>query len=132
MGFLSRLLHNVDSQKEGITYKGDNFSSIKENIENILNTRVNSSLSSSELGIKDFLGNGLTGFDIHRRLGDEIRKVISVYEPRVDIVDIVCTIDEKTYPWRLSYNVSVCMNNEPSKVYNLVVNFRNNRICKVE
>ncbi|MFK1436433.1 type VI secretion system baseplate subunit TssE [Pseudomonas aeruginosa] len=61
---------------------------IKNHLEQLLNTRRGGSQSCPELGLPDMNDAGAGQMDLRNQICLEIRKVVSAYEPRVQVVDV--------------------------------------------
>lgn len=61
---------------------------IKRHLEWLLNTRQGCSLSSPELGLRDFNDASMGSADLQLRVSEDIRRSVAAYEPRVKVLGV--------------------------------------------
>lgn len=85
---------------------GGRIRSIKQNLVRLLNSRQGGSSSSNDYGLDDFNDAAVGSSDMLRIIGQDIRKVITKFEPRVH--DVRVNFDHATLGGvELGFSISV-------------------------
>ncbi|MCQ9090923.1 type VI secretion system baseplate subunit TssE [Vibrio alginolyticus] len=112
VSFLDRL----DAGLEATTFQGhvsanQVVQSIKDNLVNILNTRVGSAQSAPSLGLIDFNDASLDTLDLALRIKQSIHVCIEQFEPRLSAVSIMSHTDEGN-PLTLRFMIEAQLNSD--------------------
>jgi type VI secretion system protein len=112
VGFFERLGNNTKSVSlTGVPSAEEVLQSIKHNVSNILNSRVNSSQSAPDLGLVDFNDATLETVDLSVRIKLDIQRCLERYEPRLQ--DIAVNTEQDIFdPLTLRFHVIASINSE--------------------
>jgi predicted component of type VI protein secretion system len=109
------LLRKLVCEKEGGEEDNDEIKNIINNLNNILNTRRDYGFFLNDFGIPDH--HHINSKDlISLMVINEVTKIIELFEPRMKLIDIVKTKDERGFC--LSFNIECIVKNTP---YSLVL-----------
>ncbi|PAF49740.1 hypothetical protein BKH41_00035 [Helicobacter sp. 12S02232-10] len=129
MGFIDGIIHNLDDQCASINYFENTFSDIKNNINSLLNTRVDDCISVPNLGFSELNQFSADSNEIYSTLGFEIQNMLYEYEPRIKILSI--SYSDISAPWELSFILRCALVADKFKEFDIWIVFRNNRFCEV-
>lgn len=85
-------------------------SSIRHNLQNILNTRSGSCYGSPELGIADLNDEALVSSDFRQEIGRSIHDCILRYEPRIAQALVTAATAEGHSPQELRFHIVARVN----------------------
>jgi len=107
-GLFERLSRETDDYDGPNTYHDEVdsvLSSIRRNLNNILNTHTGNSQSSSDLGVGDFNDAQSSSINLSKTVCTDIKRSIEGYEPRVTNV-VVAQVVDRDSPLRLHFKIT--------------------------
>lgn len=112
VSFLDRLDNGLEASAfQGNVEIAQVFDSIKDNLVNILNTRVGSAPSTPLLGLMDFNDASVDTLDLSVRIKRSIQTCIAHYEPRLSAVSITINNEEHN-PLTLGFTIEATLNSD--------------------
>lgn len=128
---LSRQRNDYDGPSVYHDLEDSMLSSIKRNLNNILNTRAGNALSSVGLGVGDFNDAQSSTINLSKTVCTDIKATIEGFEPRVSNVS-VAQIMERDSPLRLHFKITGdVLLKDRSKVIEFDLLLEKGRSCKV-
>lgn len=129
MSLLGKIIHYLDDQYRNIPFCQNEFEDIKNNIQVLLNAKLDDCIVANDLGLSNIVELNLNASDLRSKMAKEIYFLISKYERRINILSIHC--DSSLSPWQLSFFLQCNLFEDNFKEINLEIIFRNDRHCEV-
>ncbi|MBW7982475.1 type VI secretion system baseplate subunit TssE [Enterobacillus tribolii] len=89
----------------GYSRSGDLLASIKQNLNQVLNSHPGGSQSAPQLGVIDLNDATASSSDFRQAIEDAIRNCIIHYEPRISRVDVSAGRSDEQDPLTLSFHI---------------------------
>lgn len=129
MSLLGKIIHQLDEQYQNIPYYQNEFEDIKNNIQVLLNTKVDDCIVANDLGLSNIVEFNLNASDLCFKMAKEIHFLISKYEQRIRILSI--SYDNSLTPWQISFFLQCNFVEDHFKEFSLEIVFKNDRYCEV-
>ncbi|EGK8097737.1 type VI secretion system baseplate subunit TssE [Campylobacter lari] len=129
MSLLDKIIHSLDEQYKNIPFYQNEFQEIKNNIQVLLNAKLDDCLSVEDFGLSSMENLNLSSTELCLNMAKEIHKLISKYEKRIVINSI--TYNDSLKPWQLSFLLKCVFCNDNFKEFAIEIIFKNNRYCEV-
>lgn len=129
MSLLGKIIHQLDEQYQNIPFYQNEFKDIKNNIQVLLNTKVDDCIVANDLGLSNVVEFDLNASDLCFKMAKEIYFLISKYEQRIRILSI--RYDNSLSPWQISFFLQCNFVEDHFKEFSLEIVFKNDRYCEV-
>lgn len=129
MSLLGRIIHQLDEQYQNVPFYQNEFEDIKNNIQVLLNTKLDDCVVANDLGLSNVLEFNLNASDLCYKMAKEIHFLINKYERRIKILSINC--DDSLHPWQISFFIRCNFYNDSFKEFSLKIVFKSDRYCEV-
>lgn len=129
MSLLDKVIHQLDEQCKNTPFRQNEFEDIKNNIQVLLNTKLDDCIMANDLGLSNVAEFNLNSSDLCLKMAKEIHFLINKYERRIRVLSINC--DNSLSPWQLLFFLKCNFFEDHFKEFNLEIIFRNDRYCEV-
>lgn len=129
MSLLGKIIHQLDEQYQNIPFYHNEIEDIKNNIQVLLNAKLDDCIVANDLGLSDVVEFNLNASDLSSKMAKEIHFLISKYERRIRILSI--RYDNSLTPWQLSFFLQCNLFEDHFKEISLEIVFKNDRYCEV-
>lgn len=130
MSLLDKIIHKLDEQYQNIPYHKNEFDDIKDNIQVLLNTKLDDCVIANDLGLYNVVESNLNAGDLCFKMAREIHFIISKYEQRIRVLSI--RYDNSLSPWQISFFLQCNFVEDAFREFNLEIAFKNDRHCEVK
>ena len=83
MSLLGKIIHQLDEQYQNIPFYHNEIEDIKNNIQVLLNAKLDDCIVANDLGLSDVIEFNLNASDLCSKMAKEIHFLISKYELRM-------------------------------------------------
>ncbi|MBT0742842.1 GPW/gp25 family protein, partial [Campylobacter lari] len=88
MSLLDKIIHSLDDQYKNIPFHQNEFQEIKNNIQVLLNAKLDDCLSVKDFGLSDLENLNLSSTELCLNMAREIHKLINKHEKRIIVNSI--------------------------------------------
>lgn len=129
MSLLNRIVHQLDEQYQNVPFYQNDFEDIKNNIQVLLNTKLDDCVIANDLGLYNVVESNLNAGDLCVKMANEILFIINKYEQRIRILSI--WHDNSLSPWQISFFLQCNFVEDTFREFSLEIVFKNDRHCEV-
>ncbi|MBR2494576.1 type VI secretion system baseplate subunit TssE [Helicobacter sp.] len=129
MSLLGKIIHHLDDQCQNIPFYQNEFDDIRDNIQVLLNTKLDDCMTTNDLGLSNIIDFNLNSSDLCIKMAEEIHTLIGKYEQRIRILSI--HYDNSLSPWQILFFLQCNFFRDHFKEFSLKIVFRNDRYCEV-
>lgn len=129
MSFLDRIFYTLNDEHAGTPYQQNIYQDIKNNINVLLNAKLDDYLSLMDEDLSSLADLNLTSKNLANIMSSRIYEIISKNERRARILSI--EFDDSLAPWQLMFILRLHYNSQPNREFSVNIIFRNNRYCEI-